>query len=104
VGEHHGRPAEEVVEDAIVGYFDEPAQVRDTLDTRYDDIKCGKVKMIPGEAYVDLHEIGQCIANDSPDAAERVVTAALASWRRFSGAGKINTAGSLRVLPSWATR
>lgn len=50
-----GRPAEELVEDAIAGYFDELAQVRHTLDTRYDDIKSGKVKMIPGDvAYAQL--------------------------------------------------
>jgi len=45
-----GSPAEELVEDVMVGYFDELAQVRQTLDTRYDDIKSGKVKLIPGDA------------------------------------------------------
>jgi hypothetical protein len=50
-----GRPAEELVADAVFGYFDELAQVRRTLDTRYDDIKSGKVKMIPGDmAYAQL--------------------------------------------------
>jgi len=50
-----GRPAEELVEDAIVGYFDELAQVRHTLDARYDDIKSGRVRMIPGDlAYAQL--------------------------------------------------
>jgi hypothetical protein len=44
-----GRSADELVEDAMAGYFDELAQVRETLDTRYDDIKSGKVKLIPGE-------------------------------------------------------
>jgi len=44
-----GRSADELVEDAIAGYFDELAQVRSTLDSRYDDIKSGKVKLIPGE-------------------------------------------------------
>jgi hypothetical protein len=44
-----GRPAEELMEDAMTGYFDELAQVRETLDSRYDDIKSGKVKLIPGE-------------------------------------------------------
>ncbi len=33
----------------MTGYFDELAQVRETLDSRYDDIKSGKVKLIPGE-------------------------------------------------------
>jgi hypothetical protein len=50
-----GRPAEELVEDAIAGYFDELAQVRHTLDARYDDIKSGRVRMIPGDlAYAQL--------------------------------------------------
>jgi hypothetical protein len=49
-----GRPAEELVENVMAGYFDELAQVRDTLDSRYDDIRSGKVRLIPGdevEAY-----------------------------------------------------
>ena len=44
-----GRPAEELLEDSLAGYFDELAQVRGTLDSRYDDIKSGKVKLIPGD-------------------------------------------------------
>jgi len=44
-----GRPTQELVEDVMAGYFDELAQVRQTLDCRYDDVKSGKVKLIPGE-------------------------------------------------------
>jgi len=44
-----GRPAEELVEDVMAGYFDELAQVRQTLDIRYDDVKSGRVKLIPVE-------------------------------------------------------
>jgi hypothetical protein len=44
-----GRPAEELLEDAMAGYFEELAQVRETLDRRYDDIKSGRVKLIPGD-------------------------------------------------------
>lgn len=44
-----GRPAEELVEDAMSGYFGELAQVRETLDNRYDDLKSGKVQLIDGE-------------------------------------------------------
>ena len=47
-----GRPAEELVEDVMAGYFDELAQVRETLDSRYDDIKSGKVKLIPGDEVI----------------------------------------------------
>ena len=51
-----GRPAQELVEDAVAGYFEELAQIRQTLDSRYDEIKSGKVKLIPGDevrAYFD---------------------------------------------------
>jgi predicted transcriptional regulator len=44
-----GRSTDELVEDAMAGYFDEMAQVRQTLDSRYDDIKSGRVKPIPGD-------------------------------------------------------
>ena len=44
-----GRPAEELVEDAMTGYFEELNRVRSTIDSRYDDIKSGKVKLIPGD-------------------------------------------------------
>jgi predicted transcriptional regulator len=49
-----GRATDEIVEDAMAGYFDEVLQIRETLDSRYDDIKSGRVKLIPGdqvEAY-----------------------------------------------------
>ena len=49
-----GRPADELVKDAMARYFDELTKTRKTLDSRYDDIKSGKVKLIPGdevEAY-----------------------------------------------------
>jgi len=44
-----GRSTDELVEDAMAGYFDELAQAREMLDRRYDDIKSGRVKLIPGE-------------------------------------------------------
>ena len=49
-----GRPAVELLEDVFAGYFDELARTRDMLDSRYDDLKSGKVKPISGdevEAY-----------------------------------------------------
>ena len=49
-----GRRTDELVEDAMAGYLDEVVQVRVTLDSRYDDLKNGRVKPIPGdevEAY-----------------------------------------------------
>jgi putative addiction module component (TIGR02574 family) len=44
-----GLPTEELVEDAVVGLFDELAYTRQTLDRRYDDLESGRVKPISGE-------------------------------------------------------
>ena len=50
-----GRAPDELVEDAMAGYLQELAQVRETLDSRYDDIRSGRVKPIDGnEAFVKL--------------------------------------------------
>jgi predicted transcriptional regulator len=47
-----GRPAEELVEDVMTAYFDEMALIRQTLDSRYEDIKSGKVKLVPGDEVI----------------------------------------------------
>lgn len=44
-----GLPSDELVEDAVVGLFDELAYTRQTLDRRYDDLESGRVKPIPGD-------------------------------------------------------
>ena len=44
-----GRPTAELVEDAVAGYFDELVQTREMLDSRYDDLRSGRVKPIDGE-------------------------------------------------------
>ena len=48
-----GRPSEQVVEDAVVGYFDELAHTREMLDRRYDDLESGRVKPIGGEEFFE---------------------------------------------------
>ena len=48
-----GRTENEVVQDALAGYFEELAQVREMLDSRYDDIKSGQVQPIDGEAFFE---------------------------------------------------
>jgi predicted DNA-binding protein len=48
-----GRPTDDLVEDAMAGYLKEVAQVRRSLDTRYDDIKSGKVKPVDGEDFFE---------------------------------------------------
>jgi len=52
-----GRPGDELVEEAIIGYFDELAYTREMLDRRYDDLESGRVTPIDGEeAYRRLME------------------------------------------------
>jgi hypothetical protein len=49
-----GRAPDKLLEDALAGYVAELAQTREMLDSRYDDLKSGTVKPIPGdevEAY-----------------------------------------------------
>jgi hypothetical protein len=41
--------SEELVEEAVLGYFDELAGEREMLDRRYDDLESGRVKPIDGE-------------------------------------------------------
>ena len=48
-----GRGPDELVEDAVAGYFAELAQTRDMLNSRYDDLKSGRVKPIDGEQFFD---------------------------------------------------
>jgi predicted DNA-binding protein len=48
-----GRPACELIEDAVAGYFDELANAREMLDRRYDDLKSGKVKPVDGEEFFE---------------------------------------------------
>lgn len=50
-----GRGTDDLVEDATAAYIDELLQTRQMLDDRYDDIKSGQVKLIPGEeAFAQL--------------------------------------------------
>lgn len=44
-----GRKASELIETALAGYVDELLEVRQTLDRRYDEIKSGKLELIPSE-------------------------------------------------------
>jgi hypothetical protein len=55
ISRESGRAAADLVQDAVAGYIDELAGTRRMLDSRYDEIKSGKVKMIPGdEAFARL--------------------------------------------------
>jgi predicted DNA-binding protein len=44
-----GRAPDDLVEDAMTGYLAELSEVRNMLDTHYDDIKTDRVQPIDGE-------------------------------------------------------
>lgn len=48
-----GRATDELVEDALAGYLEEVVAVREMLDSRYDDIKSGRVEPVDGEAFFE---------------------------------------------------
>jgi len=48
-----GRATDDLLEDALAGYLQEVAEVRGMMDSRYDDIKSGRVKPIDGEAFFE---------------------------------------------------
>jgi predicted DNA-binding protein len=48
-----GRAKSELVEDVVAGYLEELSHVREMLDSRYDEIKSGKVKPVDGEAVFE---------------------------------------------------
>jgi predicted transcriptional regulator len=47
-----GRAPNNLIEDAMAGYVAELEQTRELLDSRYDDLKSGKVKPIPGDEVI----------------------------------------------------
>jgi hypothetical protein len=47
-----GRGPDELIEDAMAGYFEELTRTREALNSRYDDLKSGRVKPISGEEVV----------------------------------------------------
>lgn len=52
-----GRPASELIHDAITGYVDDLIGLRQMLDTRYDEVKSGKVIPMNGpEAFARLRQ------------------------------------------------
>ena len=53
LAERSGRGTDDLVEDAMAGYFDEVLPLRHTLDSRYDDLKSGRVKPIDGERFFE---------------------------------------------------
>ena len=48
-----GRATDDLLEDAVAGYVEELAGVREMQDSRYDDLKSGTVRPINGEAFFE---------------------------------------------------
>jgi Ribbon-helix-helix protein, copG family len=48
-----GVPVEQLIEDALAGYIADLAETREMLDSRYDDLKSGRVKPIDGEEFFE---------------------------------------------------
>jgi predicted transcriptional regulator len=44
-----GRRSDELVQDAVISFFDELAITRETLERRYRDLESGRVQPIDGE-------------------------------------------------------
>ena len=44
-----GRRSDELVQDAVMGFFDELAVTREMLERRYRDLETGRVQPIDGE-------------------------------------------------------
>lgn len=53
MAQESGCAPSELVEDAVIGYFDELAYSREMIDRRYDDLESGRVKPIDGEAFFE---------------------------------------------------
>ncbi len=49
-----GRPSDELVQDAVMGYFDELANAREMLDRRFDELESGRLTPIDGEEAYQL--------------------------------------------------
>jgi predicted transcriptional regulator len=60
-----GRAPDKLLEDALAGYDAELAQTREMLDSRYDDLKTGRVKPIPGAEVVAYFREKSAVARRS---------------------------------------
>jgi hypothetical protein len=58
--------ADELIQDVVEGYFDELAQTREMLGSRYDDLKSGRIKPIPGDEVEAYFREKSATARSSP--------------------------------------
>ena len=62
-----GLPADELVQDVMAGYLQEITELRQSLDSRYDDIKSGRVAPIDGETlFEDLRKREEALTDPNP--------------------------------------
>ena len=52
-----GRSAGELVQDATVGYLGELSTIQKLIDSRYDEIKRGRVQLIDGVSFFETLRI-----------------------------------------------
>ena len=60
--------ADALVQDVVEGYFDELSKTREMLDSRYDNLKSGRVKPIDGEEFFESlrRREGELLKKHSP--------------------------------------
>ena len=61
-----GCPVEKLIEDALAGYVPELAQTREMLDSRYDDLKAGRVKPVSRDELVEHFREKNAVARSTP--------------------------------------
>ena len=61
-----GCAPDKLVADAMAGYVAELAETRDMLNSRYDDLKSGRVKPIPGDEIETYFREKSAAARRSP--------------------------------------
>lgn len=55
-----GRPKDELVQDAMAGFFAELAEARQMLDSRYEEVHSGQVKPLDGDGVIaQFHQKSQ---------------------------------------------
>jgi hypothetical protein len=61
-----GCAPEKLIEDALAGYFADLAQTREMLDSRYDDLKSGRVRPISGDEVIAYFREKSAAARRTP--------------------------------------
>ena len=67
-----GRGTDDLVEDAMAGYFDEVLQAREMLNSRYDDLKSGRVKPISRDEVIAHFREKSAAAHRTPPVYDRL--------------------------------